>query len=235
MKLLTDQERFSQIYLESGNEALFKEKYNEALASYLDALKYNPKSLDAWNNIGLAYYGLQEQEKAKDSWLKALVVDPKYSEAKTNLGALYLEQNKLHDAEREFKDVLRDLIYSKSHLVHYNLATIYLREGKPLLAEEHLSLAVKSKSSYCDAWLRLGYLASKRGDYTLAADRFKGATSGTCYNVPEAHYQMGQAYLRAGNDSGARSKFIELIKNFSSTEWARKAERDLSMLYRERK
>lgn len=235
LKLPTDNERFSQMHLEAGTELLFQEKYHESLASLLEALKYNPKSLDAWNNVGLAYFGLREYQKAADAWNKAIKIEPKYTEAKTNLGALYMEQNKLLLAEMKFKEVLKDLLYTRSFLAHYNLAIIYLRQGKPFLAEEHFALATKTNNSYCQAWFQLGLLAQKRGEYGVATDRFKGATNGTCYNNPEAHYQMARSYLGSGDQRSAKAKLVELIKNFSSTDWARKAENDLSLLQVESK
>lgn len=231
MILPTEQERFSQIYMDSGNEALFAEKYSEALASFLEAVKYNPKSLEAWNNLGLSYYGLREPQKAKDSWQHALSLDRKYSEAKTNLGALYMEQNNLAEAEQLFKEVLRDLVYTKAHLVHFNLAKIYFKQGKDLSGEEQLNLAVKSNRNYCAAWMQLGELAQRRGEYKAATENFKNATNGTCYNFPEAHYRTGVSYLRSGEKQAAKAKFVEVIKNFSSSEWAVKAERSLSSLY----
>jgi type IV pilus assembly protein PilF len=235
MVLPTEQERFSQIYFDSGNGALFAQKYSEALAAFLEAVKYNPKSVDAWNNLGLAYYGMREVQKAKDSWLRVLTINPKYSEAKTNLGALYLEQNKLVEAEQYFKEVLRDLVYTKLHLAHFNLAKIYFKQGKNLSAEEQLNLAVKSNRYFCGAWSQLGELAYRRGEFAIAAEHYKNATNGTCYNYPEAHYRIGETLLRTGEKLSAKAKFVEIIKNFSSTEWAVKAEAKLSLLATEPK
>ena len=49
-------------------------------------------------------------------------------------------------------------------------------------------------------------LSVRRGEYATATEQLKNATSGTCYNYPEAHYRSGVTYMRAGEKQAAKER-----------------------------
>jgi tetratricopeptide (TPR) repeat protein len=55
------------------------------------AVKYGPRSAGAWLDLGNAYRGLQEFEKAEAAYRKALELDPAMNDARFNLAVLYLD------------------------------------------------------------------------------------------------------------------------------------------------
>ena len=55
------------------------------------AVKYAPRSAGAWLDLGNAYRGLQEFEKAEAAYQKALALDPALNDARFNLAVLYLD------------------------------------------------------------------------------------------------------------------------------------------------
>lgn len=222
--------KIGDIYLDAGTEALVDGKFTEALGSLLTAVKYLPRSTSAWNNLGLAYAAKQEYGKAKECWLKTLDLDEDFSDARNNLGALYLSQRNYDAAEKEFKLVLKDLIYLKSFQANYNLALIYLAEGKYILAEENLKIAVNSNNSYCPAWERLGYIQKDQGKTVAAQDSFHNAVSGPCYNNPGLHFEIASLLVKSGDMSRAKAKFLEIIQLFPQTEWAKKSEANLNLM-----
>ena len=224
------EEQKGDIYLQAGTEALLNENTTEALAALIQATKLLPNSASAWNNLGLAYYAKKEPEKAKQAWEKALAIDPSFSDARNNIGAFYLEKRSYTKAEQEFKVVLKDLLYTNAHQTHYNLAIVYLREGKNLLAEQHLRLAVKEKENYCPAWQSLAKLEKEKGNYLQALESLKAATSGICYANPGAHFEIAALYLMAHDKRSAKIKFLEIIEHFPSSLWARKAEANLQLI-----
>src|SRR6202011_3135371 len=62
-----------------------------ALRAYEAALKLLPRRVDALSNLGLAYGGLRQYDRAIHSFEKALAIDPKQPAVLFNLGLTYLQ------------------------------------------------------------------------------------------------------------------------------------------------
>lgn len=223
-------ERVGQIYLQNGTESLMAGKFGEALATLSRAVQLLPESAEAWNNLGLAYAARQEHNKAVDAWKRAIKINPRFSDARNNLGAMYLNQRKLSEAERELKLVVNDAIYANLHQAHFNLGLLYLQQNKPILAEQQLLLAVQNNESYCAAWYHLGMLQKRRNDMETATNSLKKSSGGYCFKNPEAHFELANIYLKSNRLPLAKSKYLELIQFFPETDFARQAEKNLSLL-----
>jgi Tfp pilus assembly protein PilF len=223
-------EKKADILYQAGTESIMAGQFTDALASLQQAVKMEPNSPKIWTNLGIAYGGKGELKKAEESWKKALKLNPEWTDARANLGALYLQTKRYNEAEKQLKTALEDLAYENSAQVHYNLALAYLATRRPLPAEQQLKLAVQAESSYCPAWFRLGKLQKDRGEFSAAEESFVKSVAGTCFNNPEAHYELSNLYLKSKNVIGARAKLLEIIQIFPESSWAQKAEENLSMI-----
>ncbi len=58
------------------------------------AVKYGPRSAGAWLNLGNAYRGLQQFEKAEQAYRKAQELEPSLSDVSFNLAVLFLDVEK---------------------------------------------------------------------------------------------------------------------------------------------
>ena len=70
------------------------EDYATAATELELAVRYAPGSAMAWMNLGNAYRGEKEFQKAEDAYHKALSLDPKLNDANYNLAILYLDGDK---------------------------------------------------------------------------------------------------------------------------------------------
>jgi Tfp pilus assembly protein PilF len=226
----TKEEKLGTVYFEGGTQELNEGKYTEALNSLLMAVKYEPESAPIWSNLGLAYEAKQDSEKAKECWLKALKLDSDFSDARTNLGALYLSQGKYDSAEKEFKLILKDLTYTKMAQVYYNLALIDQKERRVVEEEQNLQLSVKSNKAYCPAWVSLGFIQKDRGETQAALESWHNGTQGPCYNNPEIQFNIAGLYAHLGDRAKAKAKYLEVIQLFPTSDWAKKAEVNLSLM-----
>lgn len=69
-------------HFEKGVQFSLKRQYDDAIKEYEESLKINPKSPEAYNNLGFAYYDKGDFDKAADNQKKALELNP-------NLGNAY--------------------------------------------------------------------------------------------------------------------------------------------------
>ncbi|HEY8280560.1 MAG TPA: tetratricopeptide repeat protein [Bdellovibrionota bacterium] len=230
LKEPTDNEKRADVLLQAGVEALEKKEYSLALRNLLDAQKYNPQSALILTDLGVAYAGKSDFAKAEEMWKKAIKADPKHSDARINLALLNVRKKNFPEAERLLKEATRDPAYSKLDQVALQLANIYQAQGRPLLVEQQLKIAVQENSDLCPAWLRLGMIQKERGDYAEAAKSLKGSVNGTCYKNPHAHYEIATLYLKAHEMHLAKTKLLEIIQLFPASEWASRAEETLNMI-----
>lgn len=226
----TKNERVAEIYYESGTEALFAQKYTEALGALLEAVKQKPNYPEAWNNLGLVYLKKNQMAKAETAFKKALAQKESYSEARNNIGLLYMNQRKSKEAEKEFKKVLEDLAYDKAFQTYFNLGLLYENTGRSLQAEQQYKLSIENDPSFCLSWFRLGKIQKLREDFAKAEESYKKATSGACFSNPEAQFDIASIYLKQNEVSKARAKLIEVIEFFPKSEWAKQAEYTLNMI-----
>lgn len=225
-----ENQRKANIYADAGMRAIMEGRYSEALGSLQKATKLAPKVASNWNNLGIAYMQKEEPKRAEEMWRKALSVDSEFTDAYTNLGVLYFQQKKFKEAETNFKIALKDLAYQKSAQVHYNLGLTYLSQRKTLNAEQQFKLATQTDGSYCAAWYKLGQMQKDRGEFSEATASIKKSISGSCFNNPEVHYEIGSLYLKTKEYTQAKTKMLEIIQLFPQSDWAKKAELTLNMM-----
>ncbi len=85
-----------------------------------------PGSARAWNLMGKYYYLTLNRSKALEAFLRADSLDPGNPVIKFNIGATYFHQNRLEEAERNFRQAIALGDYLDAHLY---LGEIYRRRG----------------------------------------------------------------------------------------------------------
>jgi tetratricopeptide (TPR) repeat protein len=104
--------------------ALWKDgKYsdpNKALDYWNKAIRMNPKSAEAYNNRGLAFYNLKRYQQALKDYSQAIRMKPADSIAYNNRGNTYYEMFKYEPAEADF---------NKSIDLNPQYANAYLNRG----------------------------------------------------------------------------------------------------------
>lgn len=78
-------EKNEAYYINLGLNQYNSQQYDEAIKSWEEALKLNPRSAIVYNNIGSAYNAMKEYRKAIPFLEKALEIDPNFTLAHNNL------------------------------------------------------------------------------------------------------------------------------------------------------
>ena len=123
-----------------GYNLLMQKKYAEAAGEFREALKLNPRSPVARNNLGLALANLDETDQALANWQSAS--DP--ATAHNNLAAVFMEKGNYPNARKELEIALRYNIACPAALK--NLELVSRLDGHPA------TLAVKPVESRWQRW-----------------------------------------------------------------------------------
>jgi len=158
----------AKLFFEQGNVFYASKQDEAAIASYDQALKYEPDDYAVWNNRGLALSNSQRYEEAISSYDQALKYKPDYHEAWNNRGLVLSNSQRYEEAISSYDQVLK---YEPDNHV------IWLMYGDALhnlqRYEEAISSydqALKYKPDYHEAW----YF---RGDALHHSQRYEEAIS----------------------------------------------------------
>ena len=98
----TDTEKAVQAYL-TGVLYINKKDYANAEKSLLTATRLDPKNVDAWLDLGSAYYYLRQRDKEGDAYKKAVSLQPNNSQAHYLLGTWYEDVGQFDRAIAEYR------------------------------------------------------------------------------------------------------------------------------------
>jgi type IV pilus assembly protein PilF len=140
-------------------------KRNLELAQQID-----PNSAEVFEAFALVYQSTGENALAEAQFQAALQADPSLSRARNNYAAFLYSQGRFVEAEREFKRVTGDTLYSGRPMAFVNLGLSRLQLGEKKEAEAGLSrepLSMDRRNSV--ALLEMGFLRLEAGDTGEAA------------------------------------------------------------------
>ena len=140
-----------------------------AIALLKRATEVDPKNKFAWNNLGLIYFAMRQDDQAITNFQKQLEVNPYDEFAYNNLGRVYWNERKYDDAVKSFNKQLENNPLDK--FAHANLGAMYEEWKKYDLAVGELEKAASLTPDSPDLQVSLGnaYLNLGQDDKALAA------------------------------------------------------------------
>ncbi len=159
------------------------------------AVRVNPKSWVAHNNLGIikAEQGLDSE--AVSAFAAALAANPNYAEAHNNLGALYHRLNRDEEGANHLERALE--LNPASHKSAFHLADIHSEQADYEEAITYYRQALVAKPDFVEAYNNLGLLLLKlklpdeaRAIYQQAID--------SCPPHPMLYYNLARTYAELG-------------------------------------
>ena len=126
-------------------------RYDEARASALIALKIQPYSALALNNLGAVFQKLGDKDSAKSAFETAIAIDKNYLDPRINLAGLHNSYFDYEKTRLEFERILSDfpnLDNSISNIIKVKMAYEYLRIGDLAKGWEYYELALHKDIPY---------------------------------------------------------------------------------------
>ena len=211
------------LYFGAGTQSLMEQQYTEALKNLLEANRLDPENSDILNNLGMAYFFKGERDLAIKSISQALKINPANSDAKVNLASIYFKDGRLNEAEKIYKNVLKDLTFDKQARTYYNLGVIELARNNSVAAEKYFKKSIAEDENYCPSFYQVGLMNYKRRQFNTALRNFKEAAMGTCYDSPASHYYQALTMIELRKYDDARIKLDEIDTRFKKSVFAVKA------------
>jgi type IV pilus assembly protein PilF len=220
----------ADLYYGQGTNLLRSKDYTKALKNLIASNKYRPNDTKTLNNLGMAYYFKKSEASAIRYITKAIEIDPTNSDARMNIATIYLKQGKLDQAEKQYKLILKDLVYENQYITYYNLASIELMRSNKEKAKTLLNESVAVNENYCPAFYKLGKLSFDEGNYKYAKKMFKEASMGLCYKIPEPQYYMALSLIKLNEYFEAEQVLESMMENFALTKWESTAQNEILRL-----
>jgi len=155
--------------VDSGRAAADQGNLPVALVLFKRATEVDPKNKYAWNNLGLVYFQMRENDQAISAFQKQLEVNPYDEYAYNNLGRVYTNDRKYDEAAKAFNKQLENNPLDK--FAHWNLGLMYSEWHKYDLAAAELEKAASLTPESGELQVSLGdaYLNLGQDDKALAA------------------------------------------------------------------
>jgi tetratricopeptide (TPR) repeat protein len=91
-------------YVNHGKEVLKSKQYDQAIASFSEAVKLDPKAIPAYNNRGIAYCEKGNFDQAIAEFSRVIEIDPRHGKAYNNRAVAYMMKG---EKDKARQDVLK--------------------------------------------------------------------------------------------------------------------------------
>ena len=194
-----------EAYAERGNDG-------EAAAAYGQALKLEPRNVDALRGAAAVFMRNKQSQKAVEV-LDALVkLQPSDPKAHADLGAAFYAAGNQEAAERQFNLAVRLKPNQVSAML--GLANVYLKKGEGAQATAILQKIVRLVPNAYEPHYLLGTAYNRESKYREALAELQTALR-LGGNEPEVYYHLARAYGGLEQPEERREsllKFAELTK-----------------------
>lgn len=221
----------AELHLQMGTALFTNRKFPAALSEFLTAAKLDPDNATVQNNLALTYFVRDRFELAQQHIDRAIELNPKYTEARNNRARILIERGLYAEAIAEAKRVTQDLTYQFPIRGLTNVALAYFRKGDYKNSRDSATEALKVERTNCFAQTILGRSLLELGNTKDAAETLDRAIV-SCVDdgQDEAGYFAGLANYKLGKSATAVARLKEVLKNYPTGAYAKKAESLLEII-----
>ena len=189
---------FAEAHLNLGVVLQERGRLSDAQSSYRSAIACRPHYVEPHNNLGNVLRDLGQYEDAEAYYRNAIALKPDYAEAHSNLGIAMQKAGRFHDAGIHYQNAIA--LRPSFAEAHYNLGTLLQELLRFSEAESSYRHAIDLKSDYAEAYHNLGIVLLELGDAISAL-------------------QMIVQSIQISPSVDAKTLFVEVLKNISTTFW----------------
>jgi type IV pilus assembly protein PilF len=199
--------RAAEAHHDLAVEALRAGRAPDALKEFDEAIKLDPGFAEAHRGRGLVLeFGFGKLPEAEQEYRRALALRPEYPEVHNDLGQLLAKTGRYDAALRELDLALADTSYREPYVARCNRGQALHAMGRREEGIADLRACVAAAPKYCAGWRELGRVELADGRVKEALEDL-GTYARVCEKLPDAHYQLGLAWMKQGDAGRAREAF----------------------------
>lgn len=220
----------AEIHYDLGVEALRNGRAPEAMKEFDAALELDGGFAEAWLGKGLVLErAFNRDADAEHAYRKAIALNPAYAEAWTDLGQLLARTGRTQEALQAFDSALSEMSNREPWVARFNKGlTLYWASRRDEgLAE--MRACLRGQPAYCEGHRLLGGLLLSDGKVKEAIEEFRSYVR-YCDRIPDAHFQLGSAHMKAGDVDAARAEFQRCMELGSGAVIGEECRRSMELL-----
>lgn len=193
---------------------LYKEgKYNEAIDAFSLVLETEGDNAEIYNNIGLCYANLGDDDKAEKNYLKAQELNPKLAQVYINLADIYYKDKDMGSGIELMSQGIYEL--PDNLVLRHYLARFYMEDAKLDLAIDELEHILEKQPENYDVYYDLARVHFELGNYACAIENFENVLEFKPEN-PLLYFALAQAYEANDEVDKAISNYLKAIAHNDS-------------------
>ena len=167
-----------------------------------------PNNVSTLNYLGRVYASQRRYAQALPFFQRATQLEPEYAAAHLNLGAAYAEMGMWQEAEAQLRTAVA--LDSLNFQARNILGKLYFDSGDLRAAEEQFTRSAECEPNVA-AYVHLGYIYTRRGDYGCAEKVLRAALA---LNPAEsqAHLKLGLIYAATERGSQAEEELRRALE-----------------------
>lgn len=194
--------------LDKAIECFKKKDWNGAIDLFTSILEVEPNNAEVYNNLGLCYANLGDDEKAEKAYLKCIELNPKIPQCYINLVDIYYKQHRLGEGINTLSYAI-DMMPSDLIFRHY-LARFYMEDSKRDLAIDELEYILERQPENYDAYYDLARAYFDMGIYDSAIENLENVLEFKQDNE-WIYFYLAEAYQANDEIDKAISNFLKAI------------------------
>ena len=228
----SEAQRRARMQYELGVDHLQNDRSPQAVASLLEAQRWDPSSERTELALAEAYRQQGRLPEAEMHLKNALALKSGFHQASLNLAALYIQTERYEDAVSQLQTLLDDPTFPGPWRALTNLGWAEYRLGRMDDAYRHLALAVDYRPQHWPARFNLGILEAERGNRAAAIQHFQQVLDQNPGPLAEAEvrFRLAEQLESSGDRQGARRQLTTASDLQPSGPWSRRSAEYLKTL-----
>ena len=187
----------------------FKNKdWNGAIDLFTAILEQETDNAEVYNNLGLCYANIGEDEKAEKNYLKCIELNPQIPQCYINLVDIYYKQRRMGEGINILSYAI-DMLEDNLLFRHY-LARFYMEDAKQDLAIDELVYILEKQPDNYDAYYDLAKIYFEFGNYDSAIENLENVLEYKKDNEL-IYFYLAEAYQANNEIDKAISNFLKAI------------------------
>lgn len=212
-----DFRKAAQLNVEMGEAYLAQGQIARAKQKFIHALELQPKLPEAHSSFGYFYESVGDVEEAENHYQRAISFGNGNGKFYNNYGTFLCRQGRYDEADKAFKNALRDKKYIKTAEVYENAGVNMVKKKDLKKAREYLETALKRDPYRANVILELARLELESKNYLLAKSYLENYKNNNQQQSAKSVLLSLQLNKALGNKDAVASDLLRLKNMFPNS------------------